>query len=553
MKTMRIFLVAALLAVSTTALALTYDNKGKLTWQFLNGKSYSTSHDSSGIPKVIDKKVTIPYDFLTRLASAIPERRDIRTTNPDLITDDFGANVHLKKEADIYLTFVHEGAGYKNSLGFFTFSDDQIPQSKADIRETIIFPNSSFNRDGGSSAGLRSGDTMKIGHFTAGTNIGFLLVADGFNSKTGVTTVPNGGPPGGDAVYYTLKHLNPETDPAMKAHTILLNDEESGFVVLGMEDLSRNLGSGCDHDFNDTIYTVTSFPADAIDVTDIAPVPGPEDRDHDGVLDDNDDHPDDPGRAFDIVNSGTFMFEDSWPVHGDYDFNDVVIRYQFLRAENKNGMVLDVIANFTLAAWGTQNHNGLAFQLPGMSPSLVQIATLTINGGTATVLTPEGGQPNLVYRLFDDQATIASPTTPCEFFNVEQGCFGDGPQVQLRISFITPRPASALGQPPWDPFLFRTDDRGHEIHLVNHAPTALADMSLFGTGSDASSPVEGRWYTSVCNLPFGLDIPEEWAWPLEGTEISTAYPKFLDWVNSSGTTSADWYKTGQVQQYLWSR
>jgi LruC domain-containing protein len=49
-----------------------------------------------------------------------------------------------------------------------------------------------------------------------------------------------------------------------------------------------------------------------------------------------------------------------------------------------------------------------------------------------------------------------------------------------------------------------------------------------------------------------MDIPAEWAWPLEGAELSTAYPNFLDWVQSSGAVSTDWYKTGQVPQYIWS-
>lgn len=280
MKAVRILVVAALLAVSTTALALTYDSMGRLTWQFLR-TPYDSAHDSLGIPKVIDRKVTLPGDFMARLAAALPERRDIRTTSPRLITDDFGANVHLKEDADIYVTFVHEGAGFRNSLGFFTFPDDQVPQSAADIRETIIFPNGSFAHGGGSPAGLNTGDTMRIGRFPAGTNIGFLIVSNGFDSRTGVTTIPNGGPPGGDAVYYTLKHLNPEADPAMKAHTVLLSDRKSGFVVLGMEDMNRSVGSRCDHDFNDTVYTVTSYPADAIDVTDIAPVPE-EDADGEG-------------------------------------------------------------------------------------------------------------------------------------------------------------------------------------------------------------------------------------------------------------------------------
>ncbi len=559
MKTMRILVVAALMVVSTAAMALTFDSKGKLTWRFLV-EPYSSSYDSSGIPKVINaslKKVP-SNDFLTRLGGVLPERRDIRTNNPDLITDDFGANVHLKKAADVYVTFIHEGAAYKNSFGFFSFPDNQVPQTKNDVRETIVFPNASFNNDGGSSLGLRLGDTVKLGHFDVGQNIGFLVVANGFDSKSGVTTKPTGGPPGGGAVYYTLKHLNPESDSAMKAHTVLLNDVKSGMIVLGMEDLNRG-DSGCDHDFNDTLYSVHSDPADAIDVSDIAPVPEVLDRDKDGVLDGNDDHPDDPARAFDIFTPssagfGTFVFEDSWPLHGDYDFNDMVVRYQFLRVENRDGKVLDLVATFKLAAWGSGNNNGFALHLPGVVASLVQTATLTLNGGTAQAIVPEAGQSSLVYQIFADQQAVAATSgATCTTFNTQTGCYaGEGPEFQLRVAFKTPQTVASLGAPPWDPFVFRTAQRGHEIHMVNHAPTALADMSLFGTGDDNSVVNQGIWYKSICNLPFALDIPEQWAWPVEGVEFSTAYPNFLTWVNASGASAKDWYKTDVVTDSLWS-
>ncbi len=557
MKTIRILVVTALLVVSTAAMALTFDGNGKLTWRFVK-TPYSTSHDSSGIPKVIDKKMTVPSDFLTRLAAALPEQRNILTTNPDLISGDFGANVHLKKDADVYVTFIHEAAGYKNSLAYFTFPDDNIPTTRNGISETVIFPNASYYNDGGSSAGMHSGDTQKIGHYTAGTNVGFAVIANGFDSTTGVTTNPTGGPPGGGAVYYTIMALNPEADPTLRAHTVLLNDTKSGFVVLGMEDMNRSPGTGCDHDFNDTIYSVTSIPADAIDVTTLAPVPEVKDADGDGVLDANDDYPNNPNLAFDIftpsqLGFGTFVYEDSWPSHGDYDFNDVVLKYRFQRAENKAGQVWNLTATFQLAAWGSANRDGFAIQFPGIAPSVVQTAVLTTNGGTAVPVTAEAGQSKLVYKIFDDQGTFINQKRTCLYFNTEAGCYdGDGPTFELKITFKAAQDPNTLGAPPWDPFIYRTGERGHEIHLPDHAPTDLADSKLFGTGDDNSSKSAGRWYKSVCNLPFALDIPVAWAWPLEEVELSSAYPNFLTWVSSSGAQSTDWYKTGQVTANIWS-
>jgi len=541
----RMLLLSVLLGVGVSARAITLDSKGKVVWTFLK-MPYSSNYDASGIARSFEEKKTFSVAFLTRLANALPEMKDVRKTNPGLITDDAGANLVLKKDADVYVTFLHEGAGYRNAFGFFTFDPKAPPTRKQDVRETIIFPNSSFYNSGGSSSGLRSGDTVRIGRFPKGTAIGFVVVANGFDSTTGVVTNATGGPPGGDWTFYTLRGLNPEPSDALRAHTVLLNDTEAGIIVLGMEDLMRST-SGCDHDFNDILFTISSVPGDAFDTEDIAILPNPDDRDNDGVKDTVDDYPDDPARTTDLWTpspngDGTLVFEDAWPWHGDYDFNDVVLSYRFHRVLNKDGKVVDLTARFQVLAGGSENANGLAFRLPGIPPSALKTATLSLGGAPAAPITPEAGQPDLVFPLSQDLFGNRPPKAECLYLNTEPGC-SEGPGVvhELRLTFQTPQSNEVLGLPPYDPFLFRTTRRGHEIHLVDHAPSALADMGLFRTGEDDSVAAQGRWYRSICNLPWGLDLPVRWSWPLEGTEVSSAYPSFLEWVNSAGARAADWY------------
>ncbi|HOU54973.1 MAG TPA: LruC domain-containing protein [Myxococcota bacterium] len=544
MKT-RILILPVLLGLGLSARAITLDNKGKVVWTFLK-MPYASNYDASGIPKTIDEKKTFPVAFLTRLATTLPEMKDVRKTNPGLITDDAGANLILKKDADVYVTFLHEGAGYQNAFGFFTFDPSAPPTRKQDVREVILFPNASFYNSGGSSAGLRSGDTVRIGRFTKGTAIGFVVVANGFDSKTGVATNATGGPPGGDWTFYTLQGLNPEPAADLRRHTVLLHDTETGTIVLGMEDLLRST-SGCDHDFNDILFTISSVPGDAFDTEDIVVLPDPEDRDNDGVKDGVDDYPDDPDRTFDQwtpspTADGTLVFEDAWPWHGDYDFNDLVLSYRFHRVLNKDGKVVDLVARFQVLAGGSEFRNGLAFHLPGIPTTALKTATLSTGGGAPVPVTPEAGQPDLVFPLSQDLFADRAPKATCLYLNTEPGCSeGPGTVFELDLTFQTPQSNEVLGVPPYDPFLFRSDRRGHEIHLVDHAPTARVDMSLFRTGEDDSVAAQGRWYRSICNLPWGLDLPVPWSWPLEGTEVSSAYPSFLDWVNSAGARSADWY------------
>lgn len=553
MKT-RIWTSLGILVVAGAGLGFTLNSSGTaIVWRFLM-EPYSSRYDSAGIPKNFHERVPPTQAFLNRISAALPEQRDIRKTNPHLITDDFGANVRLTKTADLYVTFLHEGAGYKNAFGFFTFPDDRIPQTKYDVAETIVFPNASYHNSGGSNNGLRSGDTLFLGRFQAGTNVGFVVVANGFDSSTGVTTRPTGGPPGGDWVFYTIKHLNPESgDASLKAHTVLLHDQETGTVVLGMEDIRRD-NSGCDHDFNDIVFTVRSVPADAIAVEDLAPVPKPKDTDGDGVLDDNDDFPNDPTRAWEMKHpAGTLAFEDSWPAHGDYDYNDLVMGHRFSRVLNKDGNVVEVRARLELLAYGTTERLGFALALPGVAPSSVLAATLSTNGGAATALASESNQPSATFVLFQDALALL-PKTKCAYFNTEAGCdAGPGLSFELVVQFKTPLTQAAVGLPPWDPYIFYKQKRGREIHLPNRPPSALADMGLFLTQDDDSQASSGRWYLSFCNLPWALDIPGSWAWVREGRDILDAYPDFGRWSASLGVEAKDWYRVNIQPTGIWTR
>ena len=55
---------------------------------------------------------------------------------------------------------------------------------------------------------------------------------------------------------------NPEADPELRDHAVLLRDDARELVLLGMEDLRRDHGS--DDDFNDAVFYVTVTPYSAV-------------------------------------------------------------------------------------------------------------------------------------------------------------------------------------------------------------------------------------------------------------------------------------------------
>lgn len=52
-----------------------------------------------------------------------------------------------------------------------------------------------------------------------------------------------------------------------------------------------------------------------------------------------------------------------------------------------------------------------------------------------------------------------------------------------------------------------------------------------------------EYFLTSNNMPWAINIRDEWDHPTENTDISHAYTGFPTWVSSSGETDTDWYKT----------
>lgn len=216
--------------------------------------------NSQGLPDyLVSPSDVIPQDFLERVRATLPESKKLTVSNPEYFTDSVVTNLIILQEADVFVTFVTEGAGYRNSLGFYTYNVNNPPQTVADIQSsmTLIFPNSSLLHSGGE---LKPGMKVKIGRFQPGTVVGWFVVADGFKS---------GNISNGHWILYSNKNLNTIiTDTAKRQHSILLNDFGSGRFLLAFEDVRRDYNSS-DLDFNDVVFYATSNPVTAINLSNV--------------------------------------------------------------------------------------------------------------------------------------------------------------------------------------------------------------------------------------------------------------------------------------------
>lgn len=268
------------------------------------------------------------------------------------------------------------------------------------------------------------------------------------------------------------------------------------------------------------------------------------DTDGDGVMDNLDAYPTDPTRAFNSyypneVDYGSFVFEDLWPAYGDYDCNDLVMNFNFKIVTNAQNKVVDLILKNQIMAAGASLNNGFGISLNTPS-SNVESITGCIKLGTAINVDPKGfeiGHPeNTVFFPVDAVNTLLG--------NGMVNTIHGGNTVQTEVQTVTihfSTPQASIGTPPYNPFIFIDQDRGHEIHFKDHPPTALVDPGYFGVSNDASDPALGHYYRSASGLTWAFETPTGFDWPLESKDILTAYLHFADWAQSSGTSYPDWY------------
>jgi LruC domain-containing protein len=255
------------------------------------------------------------------------------------------------------------------------------------------------------------------------------------------------------------------------------------------------------------------------------------DADGDGILDIYDEYPTDPLRAYNtytpsILGLGTLTFEDMWPAKGDYDFNDLILNYQFKTVMNAEDKVVELYGKFTVSHIGGTHKNGFGFQLP-FSSSLISSVTgynITSNLVTLDAKGLETGQDNAVVIIFDNAADNIYST------------------LNIHIQFQNPMEPSLVGTPPFNPFIFINEDRGRELHLINMAPTSKMNSTFFGTEDDRSVPSQSKYYLTSNKLPWTLNLLENFDYPKEKKSINKAYNNFNAWAESGGSTYSDWYK-----------
>ena len=191
--------------------------------------------------RIKEKPEVIPTKPCPTLYGSImdqfPEYKNNEANQALLFDAKAEKHVVLLKSTEIYAAFIAEGAGYKNTFGWYSYDSANAPTSTSQLKLNVLFPNVSGHI-------LNQGDMVKLqdGKFNAGTVIGFFLIIGGWE---------NGTINYDKLTLYTDYNLN----PGGQQQHILFKQKDCGDVVLAFED--KLMSEGSDADFNDIIFTVT--------------------------------------------------------------------------------------------------------------------------------------------------------------------------------------------------------------------------------------------------------------------------------------------------------
>ena len=450
---------------------------------------------------------------------------------PDADWDDSGRPTNLEPKinippAEVSLVFITSSAAWYNTVGYYTYPTNNPPQSASDIKQIIAFPNTSPIYKTLGTGALVCGEEIKLKYwneetqeyedkFPAGVTIGWCLQGMGFKSKLTSETDKDkvGDIIKGMGARYSTRNLNTNNTQ----RTVSLRDSKSGQIVaVGFED-------NIDFDYADAIFYIHTSEKNAIDPT-LPPLP---------------EDPEAIPEQYKISYSGTLAFEDLWPKLGDYDMNDVMVKYTSTMTRNAlDNRIYEIEDKFILQHCGGYLQNGFGYQLHKLSNSNVKSVKITgpDASGLSSSIYMEGketepGQSHPTILLYDDMTKFKNIT--------------DESKKEYTVTITLDGASEKEVVPPYNPFIFisSNEGRGKELHLINYPPTDKADLSLLGTGKDIYRPEEGMYYVSADLMPFAINMPvSNLPVPEEGKRIDQSYPKFSGWVSSNGKQNKDWYK-----------
>ncbi|MEG0038713.1 MAG: LruC domain-containing protein [Bacteroides sp.] len=250
----------------------------------------------------------------------------------------------------------------------------------------------------------------------------------------------------------------------------------------------------------------------------------------------------------------TYAFEDQWPIYGDYDMNDIVLRISNVKLSKKGKYISELDFDYEIMAVGAFNNISMGLQLDGINPAYIDEIDYSNSSNLGLDffdIKTNGVENNQkianiplfynAHKVFDDKSS-----TPSYINTVKTQGHRQTQKIKVEVEFKN-NSVSSLTMSDFNLFIItenKKEDR-KEIHLPGYKPTDLATTFYFGKNNDCS--LTKKYYVSDENLGWGILVAEPkaatlWRWPSEKNMIKEAYPEFAEWVISGGKDKLEWYQ-----------
>ncbi|WP_044268830.1 LruC domain-containing protein [Bacteroides timonensis] len=242
----------------------------------------------------------------------------------------------------------------------------------------------------------------------------------------------------------------------------------------------------------------------------------------------------------------TYVFEDNYPLVGDYDFNDVVLDVTINYDRGRDNKITTTRIDVKLVAAGAGKTVGAGLRLVGIDNSVVSNISFegadqsrfqsTLSGSMfSTDMESDGTIPLLgsVHKVFGVTAgtlvNTGGETAPIYTY-----------QIKIEQNNAYQREAPVITKDNLDFFItygYKTMQKRMEVHLYE----------FWKYGATAAGTVQQENLDLAGNNTWAICVPN-FRYPKERINISNqkdekdcAYPKFLDWARNRNVNQ-DWYK-----------
>lgn len=464
-----------------------------------------TWNKDTGRPEYLnDNKISIDNSLKKYITTYFPEAK--KNGGSPYISDD--TDILIKEAAHVSLNYFGGDTEARSAFAYYCYPEGA---TKSQIQEAaryacVIFPNAYKGALGdysGVGVDLRYIDQSGNLHpaedgFPAGTKIGFLIWNNAWKQDAVAKQ---------KHIFYSTKSLN----KTGKSHTAIFaakNAKGEKYNVISMEDWKLDTGIP---DYNDVAFIISSDPIGAIDVP-VAPDPGE--------------------REGTVKYQGLLGFEDNWPEQGDYDMNDVIIKYASDVDYNSENKVIQITDKITLVWTGADYRNGFSYEVPfDLSKAEVKV----IGGENSSV------SGNVIHVFTDAKkelgvSGIGAGDMPSQ--DVTEKTF------TVTMTFNNPDMNKSEVVPPYNPFI---SIGSTEVHLTDHKPTIEAN-NHFPQGADIADG-EKSFFVCKDGFPFAIHLDARADQSIlnidlrdEQVRIDEVYPKFKDWAKDRDPGIKWWKK-----------